>query len=60
LAQQKTIEAPEAILTLGKHGGRTAETVSVRQLKRMAGIGSSANANDSEDVDKPQSHCFKC
>jgi hypothetical protein len=33
LAQQKTIEAPEAILTLGKHGGRTAETVSASPTK---------------------------
>jgi hypothetical protein len=32
LAQQKTIEAPEAILTLGKHGGRTAEMFCVSQL----------------------------
>jgi hypothetical protein len=50
LAQQKTIEAPEAILTLGKHGGRTAEMFCASQLKRMAGIGSSANANDLEDA----------
>ena len=32
LAQQKTIEAPKAILTLGKHGWQFAEMVCVSQL----------------------------
>jgi hypothetical protein len=39
LAQQKTIEAPQAILTLGKHGWRTAEMFCASQLKRIAGKG---------------------
>ena len=32
LTKQKTIEAPQAILTLGKHGWRTAEMFYVRKL----------------------------
>jgi hypothetical protein len=32
LTKQKTIEAPQAILTLGKHGSRTAEMVCANQL----------------------------
>ncbi len=44
LAKQKTIEAPQAILTLGKHGGRTAEMFYESQLKRIAGKGSDKKA----------------
>jgi hypothetical protein len=32
LVKKKTIEAPQAILTLGKHGSRTAEMVCANQL----------------------------
>jgi hypothetical protein len=32
LAPQKTIEAPQAILTLGKHGWRTAKMIFASQL----------------------------